>query len=670
MSNTLHFSASTSVKNLFGRGLVTDQVAAVFELVKNSYDADAKVVEIIFSELHSDSATLTIRDNGTGMDLSDIESKWMVIGTDSKKKTLYSPIFHRALNGDKGIGRFSVDRLGAYLHMEAQKRGETEKYVVNFDWTLFDGESKNISDIGIPYTKESSDCGAHGVTLAINGLRDVWDEQKLKELYRNLRQFKSPFAQEDNFKIFITAVEYGFIKKEVVVEKLEDVSSLWLTAEIGSSTPETIHITVNKDGLEFKSTQSNPYTFGTVKAQIFMFNQGDKVRFVNRYGIRVREYGNIRLYRDSFRIYPYGEEKNDWLDIDRRQTQGIMRFLGSRDLIGHVQIGKESNPHLLPLTNRQGLEENTAFEELRNFVVQVCIKTLESYHFTKVKKGANETIKNSKKQISGAIAGLTELAKELSNNNPDAAKQIKDYTVVIEKEQKNQLQYVQDQQEIVKVYSRIAQKETFLHKLIHQSMIHVKDAKAAINNFVNNAKHLDSDEVHQLSIVDDCITEALALLKTVRDDVVKKRIKSQQNLEQLTQHYLQKSHSIFATNQIEVSTVSIGNMQCLVDPGDISAILNNLATNAVKSLVKVNDRPREIMFELHRTDRFMTIKCTDNGIGIPEDDRERIFDPFQSTTGGFGLGLTIIDEIAREYGGALELIDTPIGACFLVKMRC
>ena len=111
-------------------------------------------------------------------------------------------------------------------------------------------------------------------------------------------------------------------------------------------------------------------------------------------------------------------------------------------------------------------------------------------------------------------------------------------------------------------------------------------------------------------------------------------------------------------------------MEYVVDPGDITAILNNLATNAVKSLIKISDRKREIKFELRRTDRFLIIKCIDNGVGVPEADRERIFDPFQSTTGGFGLGLTIIDEISKEYGGALELIDTAIGACFSVKLRC
>lgn len=670
MSNTLHFSASTSVKNLFGRGLVTDQIAAVFELVKNSFDADAKEVEIVFCDLYSENASLTIRDNGTGMDLSDIENRWMVIGTDSKKRDLYSPIFQRALNGDKGIGRFSVDRLGAYLHMEAQKRGEAERYVADFDWTLFDGESKNISDIAIPYTQEKSDKKLHGVSLTISKLRDIWDEQKLKELYRNLRQFKSPFAQDDNFKIYITAPEYGYNKREVVVEKLEGVSSLWMIAEITTADPEKIRITVNKDGLEYETIQSNTYSFGSVKAQVFMFNQGDKVRFANRYGLRVREYGNIRLYRDSFRIYPYGEAKNDWLDIDRRQTQGMMRFLGTRDLIGYVQIGKESNPNLVPLTNRQGLEENTAFEELRDFVMQVCIKTLESYYFTKVKKGTNETIQKSKFQIGGAVAGLTELAKVLKDANPDAAKQIKDYTAVIQKEQKNQLQYVQDQQEIVKVYSRIAQKETFLHKMIHQSMIHVKDAEVAMNAFIRNVEDLDPTEIERLSAIHGYIKDALSLLRTVRDDVVKKRTKSPQNLERLIQRYLQDNNAYFSENNVTVSAMCVGDMQCVVDPGDIKAILNNLATNAVKSLVKVNDRPRELKFELYRTERFVIIKCTDNGVGIPEADRERIFDPFQSTTDGFGLGLTIIDEIAKEYNGALELIDTAMGACFSVKMRC
>lgn len=670
MAKVLRFSASTNVKNLFGRGLVTDQVAAVFELVKNSYDADAKEVEIIFSNLATEDASLTICDNGSGMDLFDIETKWMIIGTDSKKDAMYSPIYQRPLNGDKGIGRFSVDRLGSFLCMKAQKRGTSKQYLVDFDWTLFDGKSRNISEIEIPYITKTGAKNKHGVSLTISGLRDAWDESKLRELYRNLRQFKSPFAQEDNFKIFITAPEFGYNRREVTVEKLEGVSSLWMTAEISDNNPEIIQITVNKDGLEYESIQMSTFSFGSVKAQIFMFNQGDKIRFANRYGLRVREYGNIRLYRDSFRIYPYGEEKNDWLDIDRRQTQGMMRFFGTRDLIGYVQIAKKTNSDLKPLTNRQGLEENIAFEQLRNFVVDICIKTLESYYFTKIKKGTNETIKKTKVEIGGAVAGLTQLAKTIKENDPDTAQQINDYTAVIRKQQESQLQYVQDQQEIVKVYSRIAQKETFLHKLIHQSMIHVKDASAAVNTFINDVDYLEPSDKERLLVVRGYIEDALSLLKTVRDDVVKKRTKTPQNIGHLVEKYLHNNQAYFAENKVDISVVSTGNLEYSIDPGDMKAILNNLATNAVKALLKVDNRQRKIKFELYKTERFLIIKCIDNGIGVPEADRERIFDPFQSTTDGFGLGLTIIDEIAKEYNGALELMETDIGACFSVKLRC
>ena len=200
-------------------------------------------------------------------------------------------------------------------------------------------------------------------------------------------------------------------------------------------------------------------------------------------------------------------------------------------------------------------------------------------------------------------------------------------------------------------------------------MIHVKDALAAINTFIYDVDYLESSDKKRLLVIDGYIEDALSLLRTVRDDVVKKRTKTLQNVEHSVRKYLQDNQAYFAESNVNVSVVSVGNMEYSIDSGDIKAILNNLATNAVKSLLKVDDRQREIKFELYRTDRFLIIKCIDNGIGIPEADRERIFDPFQSTTDGFGLGLTIIDEIAKEYGGALELMETVVGACFSVKLR-
>ena len=665
MDKTLHFRASTNVKHLFGRGLVTDQVAAVFELVKNSYDADAKRVDIVFTGLKTNTPTLSIIDDGTGMDLQDINEKWMVIGTDSKKGKMVSPIFNRPINGDKGIGRFSVDRLGALLDMQSQKRGSSQSYSLHFNWSDFDAEAKDIEDISIYYTEQESSSRNHGVSLIISELRDDWNEVKIRELFRNLRQLKSPFSQEDTFKIYITAEEYGYYNQEVTVEKLENISSLWVTAEISSDSPEFIKLIVNKDGIEYKIKHKNLYGLKYIKAQVFMFNQGDKIRFSNRYSIRVREYGNIRLYLDNFRIYPYGEHANDWLDLDRRQTQGLLRRIGTRDLIGFVQITKKDNTDLIPLTNRQGLVENESYKQLKQFVVDECVKTLESYYFEKIKSGKNETPQKTKKAIEGAVEGLNQVASEIKADSPNAAKQISDYAKTIRKQQAAQERYVRDQQEIVKVYSRIAQKETFLHKLIHQSMIDVKDANTALDNYLRIAS---DSEKERLALVKQCIESAFTILKTVRDDVVKKREKTRQNVTDLIKKYILTHKALFDENSIEVTLKAKESILYNVDQGDIDAIVNNLISNSVKSLKLVDDRDRKITIDLYKTNRFVIIKCSDNGIGIPENERERIFDPFQSTTDGLGLGLTIIDEICKEYNGALELVESKIGAVFSAKL--
>ena len=201
-------------------------------------------------------------------------------------------------------------------------------------------------------------------------------------------------------------------------------------------------------------------------------------------------------------------------------------------------------------------------------------------------------------------------------------------------------------------------------------MIHVNDANVAITSYISRNKALKDIDKEQLVAIQELIQDALSLLRTVRDDVVKKRTKSVQDIASLAKKYIRESQATFDENGIKVSITVRGDLHYNIDPGDLKAILNNLTSNAVKSLKKVDDRERKLKFEFYKTERYIIIRCIDNGVGIPEADRERIFDPFQGTTEGFGLGLTIIDETAKEYGGTLELIETQVGACFSVKLRC
>lgn len=674
MDNYLSFKASTNLKSLLGQGLITDQIAAVFELVKNSYDADATTILLKFKNLGTENASIIIQDNGSGMTLNDIQHKWMVIGTDSKKNQLYSPIFNRILNGDKGIGRFSVDRLGTKLHLESIARNSSEKIIMDFDWNEFDDEYKDVSDVKIPYNIVNVPTNSTGVLLEITGLRDNWTEASTKSLIKNLRQFKSPFAEKDDFNIVLDAEQLGFYDYNIVPEKLENVSSLWVEVECKEETPEKVYVHVVKDGLDYFEEYPNLNYIGPIKTKLYFFNQGDKVRFKNRYSVRVRDFGNVRLYRDDFRIHPYGEENNDWLDMDRRHAQGFARTFSSRDIIGYVQTYKEKNKGLIPLTNRQGLIENEDFFTLKNFVIEFAIKTLEKYFFQKFKRGKNETLEKSKKDIDESIKAVLNLAKDVSRKDTKLAKDITHHMSVIKSEHKKQLQYANDQKEIAKVYSRIAQKESFLHQLIHQAMIDLKSVKDAIELLENlNGFNLSGNNIEYYHSLKSNLDAAFAKMMTIRDDVSRVRNKQKINVGDCIRNCLAGHTPQFINKNIIVQSSIQNDIEYVIDIRDLETIINNLLSNAIKSLAEVEGRDRILNVTLKRTNSYIIIQIIDNGIGISENIRERIFDPFFTTTeekGGLGLGLTIVDEILNENNGILELADiVEQGACFLIKLK-
>ena len=128
---------------LLGRELITDRVTAVFELVKNCYDANATKVTVDLVNVSSEKKEdrkIIISDNGTGMSFIDIRDKWMVVGTNSKRTKQYSdPPFNRKLVGEKGVGRFAVDKLGERLvihtkEVYAEKQVDGKKVIEGENW--------------------------------------------------------------------------------------------------------------------------------------------------------------------------------------------------------------------------------------------------------------------------------------------------------------------------------------------------------------------------------------------------------------------------------------------------------------------------------------------------------------------------------------------------------
>ena len=218
----LQFRISSALKNLIGKELITDEYVAVFELVKNSFDAYAKKVEVIFENIYGEEIKrkIIIKDSGKGMNYSDLVNKWLFVAYSAKvdgtedidaesKKDYRNKInANRVFAGAKGIGRFSCDRLGSKLNLVSIKdetNAEIENLVV--DWEDFEEDAKKeFVSIKVEHntlTQIDYKDFKNGTILEITGLRDVWDRDRLLKLKRSLEKLINPSQENDtrNFRI-------------------------------------------------------------------------------------------------------------------------------------------------------------------------------------------------------------------------------------------------------------------------------------------------------------------------------------------------------------------------------------------------------------------------------------------------------------------------------------
>ncbi len=408
----LHFKTNVQLKSIIGKDLINDDNIAILELVKNSFDADAKQVKVKYLNLKknddknveqfsSSTSRLIIQDDGIGMGINDIRDKWLNIAYSEKKtnKTQHK----RRMAGAKGVGRFSCDRLGEFLNLYAKTRKDSNYYKLSIDWKKFEieDEDKEIQSIPLKYEiltpSEFQSFGfssfEHGVLLEIIKLRSNWaypiydksgklvnwDVTKFVELKKYLEKLINPHQafEINDFGVYIESPEFlsenqlknehdKFIGKveNRIFDKLEFKST-----SIDSRTLEEgkVILTELKDKGEtvYWVKEHNPFypNIKEVKLSVYFLNSYAKAFFTKQTGIQSVNYGSIFLFINGFRIPPYGDVGNDWLALDQRKAQGTRRYLGSRDIIGNIEIIDEHNDFQI-ISSREGVVNNENFRKL------------------------------------------------------------------------------------------------------------------------------------------------------------------------------------------------------------------------------------------------------------------------------------------------------------------
>lgn len=386
MSEAHFFKVNANLKDIIGKGLIYSDHVAIIELIKNSKDAKASLVSIEFKneDTLSSESSILISDNGTGMTLDDIENKWLNIAYSEKKKS------KELLAGNKGVGRFGSDRLGKKLELYT-KHQNGDYLIVHINWKDFENRNINekISDIKIKVdivSKENFieklnnisnniifDDFVTGTILHIQLLHEIWDTNKLKKLGTELEKFSPCLTNE-----FEINLHFGKSKIKINNNIFDaiNIQSTHIKSEISEDGKYILSSLFSHGELIYEYKVDNPYNLlKNIKTEIHYLDPMVKQRFARRLGVSTLEYGSIFLFYNNYRISPYGNKGNDWLTLDQRKSQGTARYLGTRDLIGKVEILDFNNVFHV-LSNREGLAQNNAFNQLISFETKYKITVI------------------------------------------------------------------------------------------------------------------------------------------------------------------------------------------------------------------------------------------------------------------------------------------------------
>lgn len=430
MKKTLNFITNTLLKNLVGKDLINDDNIALVELVKNAYDAGSASVLVQFNgfteaKKTSSSSRIIIADNGCGMNLNDIENKWLNIAYSEKKQTPQENGGYLA--GNKGIGRFSCDRLGEQLDLLTRAKGGDLLHL-NIDWPKFEIEGNKdltIQEIKLVVTDISENCAADmagmknfplsGTVLVISKLRSEWDRNKLLELKKSLEKFINPnqLFLRNKFRITFSAPDLfegdkskdysekiNVEIKNQIFDKLE-FNSTYIDTII-SPKDNTIKTELYHDGEPVLKLVEQNIAFpllNDARAVIYYLNPYKKAYFKRQTGIRSVDFGSIFLFLNGFRIAPYGDHSDDWLGLDVRKAQGTKRNLSSREIVGRIEIKGNEN-QFKPISSREGLKKTDAFVQLKeNFFFSVFRKlekfVVDGLDWDSVPEALRTTLRNS-----------------------------------------------------------------------------------------------------------------------------------------------------------------------------------------------------------------------------------------------------------------------------------
>ncbi len=723
MSEILKIKPYARLITMLGDQLIKNERIALAELIKNSYDADASWVKVSFLGFNDDftinnNSRIVVEDDGCGMNEDIIRNHWLNPATPEKlkrkeKEETRTTSKGRILQGEKGIGRFAVFKLGKTIKITTRRQsqneenkfideGEEEENIVIYDFSKYDenflsenGEEKELylEDLNVTYDKRlpkqllrgivtlgavKKERKPYGTIIEISNLKTNWSENRIEELQNEVGKMQPIFSREDqtDFSVYIYKDQMVHPSQEVYKDKLRNCmeiksvykvrNGVYLEKEksisfdlngrnisLNFESPEISGLKLFREKFNSSEYQTDCGDF-KFEFYIFDFDAESNTKYVlDKEEVKNIKQHRIYLYRDDIRVMPYGDPDDDWLKID--MTRGTIRsseYLSNDQVVGCVYITQEGNPKLKDKTNREGLiDEGRSLDDFIT-VLQLILKYLRGVVYQKYLVD-----KKNRKQIDAVKKGrpfeLIEDAKQQFKGDKKSLKFIDDF----EKSYRTEHKALQDR---ITRTENLAAVGLSVETASHDVMMFLEKTIEQLDSSIRNL--MLEGEVDKAVLLDQLtmIRGNISMVQTQMKDIqllfpsTKTRTKKV-NVSEIVDKVQRLYVRTFKQNRIDLNIIRNGS-PLLVKTTDavLLQVFINLFDNATYWL-KESEYPRKI--EILIDGDSNRVVFSDNGPGIKEESEGYIFEAFYSEKGeeGRGLGLYIARQLLDRYDYSIEL---------------
>lgn len=705
-SRSLAFRPYARLLTMLGDQLIRNERIALVELIKNSYDADASKVEVRFDDFGKSmtvrsSSRIVVRDDGFGMTYETVLRRWMSPAAPQKYLNKRdgggtTPVRGRIIQGEKGIGRFSVLKLGRKIRIVTRPRDSAEETTLVWDFSGFDEDFTAIGDqqreifldeIGVDCYQSAPDRfpgSEHGCEIEIRDLRGGWTEDILEMLCRDFANLTDPVSRitrsSNETDRFDVSVLYNGVRRSIENEHTEQLKSLiedksvldiygkfdcnkaqfFFNAQAGSDSIDMMdskirglwvwrqrfgRVTTDRNGA------SQKYTCGDFSFHFYIFDFARGIH--GRHSLIQKEKNllkshRIYLYRDSVRVYPYGDPDDDWLNIDvTRGTGRAGDFFSNDQIVGWIDITQSGNPLLRDKTNREGLIETRGAASDLIFLVQVFLSYVKQYPYARYQQKQRQRDITRVVQHGAVAQSLAKLKEAFRSSGHQSA--VRDVSRV-ESEYDREKRHLSQRAEMTEDLAGVG---LSVEMASHDIMLLMSRAQEISGRIAWAARMNGSDAIREhtdmligvLQQITDGMQDLQVLFKSSRRRRKVLRVVP----------VLDKIHRIYG-NVLQQRGIRYHKITETASPltanttdGVVMQVLINLFDNACYWLETVDRSEREIRVTVDGEHGELIF--SDSGPGIDSGDMPYIFEPFYSGKGqkGRGLGLYIARQLLERH---------------------